>query len=77
MVTNNHAVVCPKCRGINCYAIKKLDLVDTDLLVSYLCETCETEYTDEYALVYLGGHMLASRYDRDNIAITADQYTTE
>lgn len=77
MVTNTTKVICPKCRGINCYEIKNLQLIDTNLLVSYLCETCETEYTDEYTLVYLGGHMLASRYDRDNIAITADQYTTE
>ena len=70
MVANSFLVVCPKCRKANCYEIKKLELVDTDLLVSYLCETCETEYTDAFALVYLGGHMSSGSYDRDNITIT-------
>jgi DNA-directed RNA polymerase subunit RPC12/RpoP len=67
MVTNNPAVVCPNCRQVNGYEIKSLQLIDTDLHVSYLCETCGTEYTDIYALVYLGGHMPNSSYDRDNI----------
>ena len=67
MVTNNPAVVCPKCRKVNCYEIKNLALVDTDLHVSYFCETCSAEYTDIFALVYLGGHMLTISYDRDNI----------
>lgn len=75
MVTNNPAVVCPKCRQVNCYEITALKLVDTDLHVSYCCETCGTEYTDVYALVYLGGHMLNTSYDRDNI--TAAQITVE
>lgn len=72
MVTNTLQVVCPKCRCANCYSISNMQLIDTDLLVSYHCETCEAEYTDIYALVYLGGHMMATRYDRDNI--TAVQY---
>lgn len=71
MVANNYAVVCPKCKQANCYAIRSLNLIDTDLHVSYLCETCETEYTDTYALVYLGGHTLTSCYDRDNITATS------
>ena len=70
MVTNNYAVVCPNCRKANCYEIKTLTMIDTDLHVSYLCETCSTEYTDTYALVYLGGHMLNRSYDRDNITAT-------
>lgn len=70
MVTTAYAVVCPKCRANNCYEIKKLDLIDTDLYVSYLCETCSTEYTDAYALVHLGGHMSNISYDRDNITAT-------
>ena len=75
MVTNNPAVVCPKCRQVNCYEIKRLEMVDTDLHVSYLCETCSTEYTDIFALVYLGGHMPNKSYDRDNI--TAAPTTVE
>ena len=74
MVTNNPAVVCPKCREVNCYEIVKLELVDTELHVSYFCETCGAEYTDVYALVYLGGHMPNLSYDRDNI--TAAEYAT-
>ena len=70
MVANNFAVVCPKCRATNCYEIKKLELIDIDLHVSYLCETCSTEYTDYYGLVYLGGHMPNRSYDRDNITAT-------
>ena len=70
MVANNFAVVCPKCRATNCYEIKKLELIDIDLHVSYLCETCSTEYTDRFGLVYLGGHMLNKSYDRDNITAT-------
>ena len=75
MVANNFAVVCPNCRKANCYEIKHLELIDTDLHVSYLCETCSTEYTNVYALVYLGGHMLNKSYDRDNI--TATQTTAQ
>ena len=75
MVANNFAVVCPKCRATNCYEIKKLELIDIDLHVSYLCETCSTEYTDLFGLVYLGGHMPNRSYDRDNI--TATQITVE
>ena len=71
MVTNNIMNVCPKCSDINHYIITKMELVDTDLHVSYLCENCGAEYTDVYALVYLGGHMLAVSYDRDNV-ITAN-----
>ena len=70
MVANNYAVVCPKCRQVNCYEVKKLELIDIDLHVSYLCETCSTEYTDYYGLVYLGGHMPNRSYDRDNITAT-------
>lgn len=70
MVANNFSVICPKCRKANCYEITKLELVDTDLHVSYFCETCGAEYTDIFALVYLGGHMPNSSYDRDNITAT-------
>lgn len=70
MVTSTTTVVCPNCRKGNCYEIQKLELIDTDLHVSYLCETCSTEYTNAYALVYLGGHMLNKSYDRDNITAT-------
>ena len=69
MVANNFAVVCPKCRSANCYQIENMQLVDTDLHVSYICEACDTEYTDIFTLVYLGGHTLTAKYDRDNIAI--------
>ena len=67
MVTNKTVVVCPKCRQANCYSVMKLQLVDTDLHVSYFCETCGAEYTDIFYLVYLGGHMPNASYDRDNL----------
>lgn len=69
MVTNTTVVVCPKCRQGNQYAITHMELIDTDLHVSYLCETCGTEYTNVYTLVYMGGHTNSACYDRDNIAI--------
>lgn len=67
MVTNTHAVVCPKCKSSNCYEITKLTLVDIDLHATYSCEACGSEYTDIYALVYLGGNCNSMAYDRDNI----------
>ena len=53
MVTNTTKVICPNCRKGNCYELQKLELFDTDLHVSYCCETCGTEYTDVYALACL------------------------
>lgn len=67
MVTNTHAVVCPKCKTINSYSIEKLALVDIDLHATYSCEACGSEYTDRYALVYIGGNCGSIEYDRDNI----------
>ena len=67
MVTNTHAVVCPKCKTNNCYDIIKLALVDVDLHATYSCESCGSEYTDKYALVYIGGNCGSIEYDRDNI----------
>ena len=67
MVTNNSQVVCPKCKTINCYNIVKLALVDIDLHATYSCESCGNEYTDKYALVYIGGNCGPNEYDRDNI----------
>lgn len=67
MVTNNTKVVCPKCKTINCYEIVKLALVDVDLYATYSCESCGSEYTDKYALVYIGGNCGSTEYDRDNI----------
>lgn len=67
MVTNTHAVVCPKCKTINSYEIVKLSLVDIDLHATYSCESCGSEYTDKYALVYIGGNCGSIEYDRDNL----------
>lgn len=67
MVTNNSQVVCPKCKSINSYDIVKLALIDIDLHATYSCDACGSEYTDRYALVYLGGNACGIEYDRDNI----------
>lgn len=67
MVTNTQVVVCPKCRVVNSYKIEKLSLVDIDLHASYSCESCGSEYTNIYALVYIGGNCGSMVYDRDNI----------
>lgn len=67
MVTNNSQVVCPKCKSVNCYEVTKLSLVDIDLHATYSCEACGSEYTDRYALVYLGGKTNNYEYDRDNV----------
>lgn len=67
MVTNNSQVVCPKCKSVNCYEVTKLSLVDIDLHATYSCEACGSEYTDTYALVYLGGKTNNYEYDRDNV----------
>lgn len=69
MVVNNCKVICPKCKAANCYTIVKLDLIDTDLHVTYSCGRCSARYTDVYALVYLGGCAADAEYDRDNITI--------
>ena len=67
MVTNTHAVVCPKCKAVNCYEVTNLSLIDIDLHATYSCESCGSEYTDVYALVYIGGNYNSIKYDRDNI----------
>lgn len=70
MVTYNSNVVCPYCGKANCYTINKLDLVDIDLHASYSCDACHNEYTDIYALVYLGCNAMSKQYDRDNCIIS-------
>lgn len=67
MVTNICKVVCPKCKTSNCYEIVKLSLIDIDLHATYACESCGSEYTNVYALVYLGGQCGSVAYDRDNV----------
>lgn len=69
MVTNNTQVVCPKCKSVNCYEIIKSEYIDTDLHTTYSCEACGSEYTNIYALVYLGGYANTMKYDRDNITV--------
>ena len=69
MVTNNIQVVCPKCKGVNCYEITGLQLIDTDLHATYTCEACGTEFTNIFALVFLGGKTNTFEYDRDNITV--------
>jgi transposase-like protein len=71
MVTNNLKVVCPKCGSANCYSLTSLKMYDNDLHATYSCDVCETEFTNVYTLVYLGGHTSVYEYDRDNIFISA------
>ena len=71
MVTNNMSVVCPKCGSANCYSLTTMKLYDNDLHVTYSCDVCETEFTNVYTLVYLGGHTSVYEYDRDNSFISA------
>lgn len=68
MVTSKHNVTCPNCNSINSYEIQKLDLIDNELLATYVCE-CGCRYTDTYALVYLGGYTDNTMYDRDNLIV--------
>lgn len=68
MVTNNIQVVCPKCKAVNSYEIKSLKVYDNDLHITYSCD-CGCEFTNVYALVYLGGHTDSIEYDRDNITV--------
>lgn len=69
MVTNNTQIVCPKCKRANCYEIIKSEYIDADLHATYSCEACGIEYTNIYALVYLGGYTNSMQYDRDNITV--------
>ena len=69
MVTSKTYVTCPNCASVNEYTITALNLIDTELVVSYQCTHCNKEFTDNYAIVYLGGHSENSAYDRDNISI--------
>lgn len=54
MVTLTTQVKCPICEESD-YEIIKLELIDTDLHATYHCPNCGTEYTDVYALIYIGG----------------------
>lgn len=66
METRIHNVTCPECKVVNDYEIQKIELVDSDLQVSYFC-ACGCRYTNTYALVYLGGFTNDYCYDRDNL----------
>lgn len=69
MVASNTCIVCPKCKTVNCYEIVKSEYIDTDLHTTYSCDACGSEYTNIYALVYLGGYANSIQYDRDNITV--------
>lgn len=66
METRVHNVTCPECGVVNDYVIQKVELIDTDLQVTYFC-ACGCRYTNTYALVYLGGYTNDYSYDRDNL----------
>ena len=70
MVANNMFIVCPKCKSVNCYTITRLEMCDKDLHATYMCDTCQTEFTDVYGLMYIGGYTSTQQYDRDNIPAT-------
>lgn len=69
MVASNTCIVCPKCKAVNCYEIINSEYIDTDLHTTYSCDACGSEYTNIYALVYLGGYANSIQYDRDNITV--------
>lgn len=69
MVASNTRIVCPKCKTVNYYEIVKSEYIDTDLHTTYSCDACGSEYTNIYALVYLGGYANSIQYDRDNITV--------
>lgn len=69
MMTSSIKVVCPKCQSINSYDIDSMQLIDTDLHVTYTCEMCGGRFMDTYALAYLGGYANGKVYDRDNVTI--------
>lgn len=69
MVTSSMQVTCPECNAVNQYEIEQMELIDTDLQVTYTC-TCGCRFTDTYALVYLGGRTNSIEYDRDNLITT-------
>ena len=66
MMTGRVQVTCPECAEANHYDIEKLELVDTDLHVTYRC-ACGCYFTNVHALVYLGGYTDTIMYDRDNV----------
>ena len=37
MMTSEHKVTCPECRVVNDYEIQKMELIDNDLHVTYMC----------------------------------------
>lgn len=71
MVANNVKIICPTCGSSNCYSLTDLQMYDNDLHATYSCDLCKTEFTDVYALVYIGGHTCHREYDRDNLAISS------
>jgi hypothetical protein len=66
MVSSVHTVACPCCGVTNDYEIQRIELVDNDVQVSYIC-SCGCHYTNTYALVYMGGCTNDYHYDRDNL----------
>jgi hypothetical protein len=69
MVANKMTIVCPCCQSTNSYYIVANELVDNELHTTYCCEECGCEFTNIYALVYLGGYANEVTYDRDNLTV--------
>ena len=69
MVTSTVKVTCPYCHKSNDYEVQKLELVDTDLHATYVCNACGNAFTDVYALVYVGGIVAGTEYDRDGLVV--------
>lgn len=68
MVTSKHTVTCPNCKTANDYAIQKVELIDNDVVITYMC-ACGCHYTNTYALVFVGGYTDGYAYDRDNLIV--------
>lgn len=69
MMTSEHKVTCPECRVVNDYEIQKMELIDNDLHVTYMC-ACGCHFINTYTLVFLGGKTDDYSYDRDGLKIS-------
>jgi hypothetical protein len=68
MVTSNSTVTCPKCQAVNDYVIQKVEVIDANVAITYMC-ACGCHYTNIYALTYMGGYTDDYYYDRDNLKV--------
>lgn len=70
METSIKTVTCPICGSVNRYTVTDLQMIDSDLNATYICDECRSRFTNTYALVYAGGYTETFAYDRDNLKTT-------